>query len=345
MNSQPGSEGAKLLLKSTKIRRFSCILALSLCAASPVKLSAESFRVQVAGALSVSGGNPGGASLSLSLFEAAVISLGSDIRFLRGVEIEFTVPQSFLPYRGSLALVVYSDLDRVPAPGIADLEARQYSFDPVPNKLQSVYQIPLRSRHGLRTTPYAQVQSPVLLPASFPILFRVMPIVKGISEELENLRFTLTVKPIFSDEGAVYIIPRYPENLSNRPFTVLIDDEVVDRPHEERVLREGEHHLVILSNDYRNESRVFLVERSKVTALTITLQDPTPLVFFEGPENARIFFDNQPVNVPGPLAAEPGSHEVRFQLSDYAIIKTFSIQRGKTYRLSLAIDLVIQESD
>jgi hypothetical protein len=328
-----------------KIWCISCLWALFLCGASTVKLAAEPLRLQIAGVAAVSAGNPGGVTISLAYSEAAVITLAEETRFIRGIELEFTVPQSFLPYRGSLALVVYRDLDHVPAPGVADLDARQYSFDPIPNKIQSVYQIPLRPRHGLRTTPYAQVQTPVLPPESCPILFRVMPIIKGISEEFETMRFTLTVKPIFSDEGAVYIVPRYPENLPDRPFTVLIDDEVVERPQEERVLREGEHHLVIISSDYRNESLVFLVERSKTLPLTVTLQDPTPLVIFEGPENARIFFDNQPVNSPGPLPVEPGIHEVRFQLSDYAIVKTVSVQRGKTYRLSLAIDLVVQESD
>jgi hypothetical protein len=328
----------------TKTCRFSCFLALFFCAALPLRLEAEPIRVQVAGSATVSYNNSG-VAITLSYSDAALILLGEEVRFFRGIELEFTVPQAFLPYRGSLALIVYSDLDRVPAPGVADIDARQYSFDPVPNKIQSIYQIPLRIRHGLRTTPYVQIQSPVLSPSSFPILFRVMPIIKGLNDEIETMRFTLTVKPILSDEGAVYIVPRYPENLPDRPFTALIDDEVVERLQEERLLREGEHHLTIISNDYRNESRVFHVERGKIQPLTITLQDPTPLVIFEGPDNARIFFDNQPVNSPGPLPVEPGLHEVRFQLSDYAIIKTLSVQRGKTYRLSLAIDMIIQESD
>jgi hypothetical protein len=36
---------------------------------------------------------------------------------------------------------------------------------------------------------------------------------------------------------------------------------------------------------------------------------------------------------------------VRFQLSDYAIVKTLTVQKGKTYRLALTIDLSIEESD
>ncbi|MDR1909821.1 MAG: hypothetical protein LBQ35_07915 [Spirochaetaceae bacterium] len=328
-----------------KICCFFCFLTLLVCVMPGSGLQAEPLRVQIAGSLTVSGDNPGGASISLSYSDAALIVLQGDIRFLRGMELEFTVPQSFLPYRGSLALVIYSDLNQIPAAGAADLEARQYSMNPVPNKIQSVYQIPLRPRHGLSTSPYAEVLTPHLPPSSFPLLFRVMPIIKGLTTDMEAMRFTLTVKPILSDEGAVRIIPRYPENLPGRPFTVLIDDVVVENPREERVLREGEHHLLILSGDYRNESRVFRVERGQVLSLSITLQDPTPLIIFEAPENALIFFDSRPISPTGPMPVEPGVHEVRFQLSDYAIVKTLTVQKGKTYRLALTIDLSIEESE
>ncbi|MDR2517440.1 MAG: hypothetical protein LBC88_08690 [Spirochaetaceae bacterium] len=314
------------------------------CAAFPARLGAESLRVAITDAVTVSHENPSGTSVSLSQGGAVLISLDGEVRFLRGVELEFTVPQTFLPHRGSLALVVYGDLNHVPAPGVADIEARQYSFDPVPNKIQSVYQIPLRPRHGLRGSPYAQVQAAVLPPASFPVLFHVMPIIKGLSEDLAAMHFTLTVRPILSDEGIVRVVPRFPENLPGRPFTVLIDGEVMERPLE-RLLREGEHHLAIISGDYRNESRVFLVERGKILSLTITLQDPTPLVIFEGPENARVFFDGEAVTSAGPFPVEAGLHEVRFVLSDYTITRNITVQRGKTYRLALAVDLLVEESD
>ncbi|MDR1410591.1 MAG: hypothetical protein LBI91_00125 [Spirochaetaceae bacterium] len=310
----------------------------------PVFLEAESFRTVVAGTAMVSVDNPDGVSIPLSIVDSALIALGREIRFFRGVELEFTVPQNYLPYRGSMALSVYGELDRVPETGVTDLQARQIFIEPIQNKIQSVYQIPLRQRHGLRSTPYVAV-IPVTLPSSFPLLFRVMPLIKGLTDEVEALRFVLNVKPILSDEGAVRVVPRYPDNLPDKPFTLLIDDEVIDRPREEQVLREGEHHLLILSNDYRNESRVFMVERGRILELGISLQDPTPLIIFEAPENARIYFDNAPVDPGRPLPVEPGPHEVRFQLSDYAVVKPILVQKGKTYRVAMAVDLTVTETD
>jgi hypothetical protein len=310
----------------------------------PVFLEAESFRTVVAGVTLVSLDNPDGVSVPLSIVDSALIALGGEIRFFRGIELEFTASRNYLPHLGSLALAVYGELDRAPETGIADIQARQIFMEPIPNKIQSVYQIPLRQRHGLRASPYVSVL-PVTLPSSFPLLFRILPVIKGLTGEVEVLRFILNVKPILSDEGAVRVIFRYPDNLPDKPLTLLIDDEVIEHPREDRILREGEHHLVILSNDYRNENRVFMVERGRILELSISLQDPTPLVVFEAPENARVYFDNAPVDPGRPLPVEPGAHEVRFQLSDYAVIKPLFVQKGKTYRVAMAVDLTVTETD
>ncbi|GHV95498.1 hypothetical protein AGMMS50293_18180 [Spirochaetia bacterium] len=307
---------------------------------------AESFRALVAGTVEVSVDNPAGSSITLGINNSAFITLGAETRFFRGIELELSAPQRWLPYRGSLAMVVYAELSRQSTAGIADLDGRRIAFEPLPGKLQMIYQIPLRSAHGLRTTPYVTVPAGIIRPASFPILFRIMPVIKGLSEELETMVFQLNAKPILSDEGAVKLSPRYPEQLRGKPFTVLIDDVLIENLAEEQLLKEGEHHLVILSDDYRNESRRFLVEHAKILDLVIELQDPTPLIIFEGPENARIFLNNELVSRPRePIPVEPGQHEAKFQVGDYTIIRTLNIQRGKTYRIVLAVDINVLESE
>jgi hypothetical protein len=300
----------------------------------------------VAGSLEISLDNPTGASIPLGYNGSTVVALTGEIRFFRGIELEISAPQTWLAHRGSLAMAVYADLDKSPEPGIADLQGRRIAFEPLPNKIQIVYQLPIRSSHGLKSSPYVTVPAGITPSSSFPLLFRIVPVIKGLSEELESMMFQLTAKPILSDEGAVRLSPRYPEQLPGKPFTVLIDDMVIENPSEERLLKEGEHHLMILSDDYRNESRRFVVERAKVLDLAIELQDPTPLMVFEGPENAKIFLDDRPVSYTmGPVPLEPGLHEVKFQVGDYTIAKTVTVQRGKTYTMALTVDLNVSESE
>jgi hypothetical protein len=318
------------------------ICMLFLCA----HLQAESFRTVVESSVEITPERPAGGAASIGINGSLLISLGAEARFLSGIEIEVSAPQAWISYRGSLAMSVYNSINPKTASGTADMDGSRITFEALPSKLQIIYQIPVRPSHGLRTTPYVTVASSVTPADTFPILFRLMPVIKGITDELEKMIFNITVKPILSGEGAVRLIPRYPPQLRGRPFTVLIDDVLISNISEQYMLKEGEHHLVILSEDYRNESRRFVVERAKITDLAIELQDPTPLIIFEGPQNARIFLDNVPVpRQHEPVAVEPGQHEAKFQLGDYTVVKTLNIQRGKTYRVAMEVDLTVHEED
>jgi hypothetical protein len=314
---------------------------------------AEEFRVQPRGILEISLEET--PSLALPYNGSVLIFLGEGWRFFRGIELELTAPAEWLSYRGSLAVSLYSDLEPlssgkdagglagIAADQVLDLRGSRLYYDPLPGKIQTVYQIPLRPGHGLRSSPYALVPSALAPPPSFPLLFRLFPAIKGVGGELEKLSFRLSVKPILGDEGAVRLHFRYPPQLLHRPFTLLVDDQVIDPPPEEFLLKEGEHHLLILSDDYRNENRLFLVERAKILDLNIELQDPTPLLIFEGPEKTLFFLDNEPVE--GAVPVEPGTHELRFQLNDYTIARTLNVEKGRTYRIALTVDVDVSESD
>jgi hypothetical protein len=318
------------------------LLFLLLCGAA----GAESFRTIVAGRMDVSAAEPDGASLPLTYIDSAVIALGGDDRFLRGIELELRVPQAYLKYRGSLAVVIYTNLDHIPGVGVADISAKRAGFELIPNKLQAVYRLPLREGHGFKGTPYVSIPTGIIPPASFPLLFRIMPVVKGLSDEIETLRFQLSAKPILSDEGALKISLRYPEKLKDKPITVRVDDDVIDLPLRELILKEGEHHVAIVSDDYRNESRRVMIERGKVLDLIVDLQDPTPLVTLEAPENATVYFDGAAISdTRTSFAAEPGEHEIRFSVGDYSVVKPVTLIKGHVYRIALSIDVIVSEEE
>ena len=320
-----------------------CILMLLLIC---IRLEADSLRVYMAGKAEISPDRPEGSVVLLSYTDSALISLTGDPRFYRGIQLDLTAPAGFLAYRGHLASVIYNNLNNAPETGIADIQGQQLSFEPLAEKILNTWQIPLRDNHGLRSSPYVTIPTGVVPFSSFPVIFRLMPVIKGISDELEKMVFQLTVKPVLGDEGIIRLKINYPEQLPGRPFTVLIDDEIVGNLKAELLLKEGEHHLVILSDDYRNQSRRFMVEKARVMELLVELQDPTPLLIFESPEGAGIYVNNRHVantNVPYPV--EPGLHEVKFQMSNYSIIRPITVQKGKTYKIALSVDINITEND
>ncbi|MDR2098033.1 MAG: PEGA domain-containing protein [Spirochaetaceae bacterium] len=307
-------------------------------------LYAENIHVIIKDRIELDGDIPAGTAVSLSYNDSALIFLQEDVRFIRGIEFELTAPQSWLSYQGSLAFGFYSNLDRTPDSSPAEIDCTQLVFEPIPNKVQMVYQIPIRAQHGLRGTPYSNLYKTPVLPENFPVLFRLMPITKGLSSEIETMQFNLNVKPILSDEGALIISVTKPEFLPNGSYTVLIDEKVVENPGTGSIIREGEHTVTLISTDYRNENRRVVVERGKTLNISITLHDLTPLVVFEAPAQARIFIDNTAViRTSAPLAVEPGIHDISIQISDYTITKTVSIEKGKTYRVAFIVDMQVDE--
>jgi hypothetical protein len=320
-----------------------CLLFLLLMC---MGLGAESVRVIIAGEAEISPDRPEGTTVWLSYLDSALIRLNGEFRFYRGIQLDLTAPQGFLAYRGSLASAFYSNLNTNPRLGPADLEVQELSTDTLPNRILNTWIIPLHPAHGLRSSPYVTIPTGVVEPGSFPLIFRLLPVIKGISTELETMVFQLHIRPILSDEGAVRLGFIYPEIMPGRPITVLIDDEVIVNPLEALFLREGGHSLVVLSDDYRNQSRRFWVERARILDLTVELQDSTPLLIFEYPEGVRIFVDNREIfDIRSPCPVEPGPHEIRFQMSNYSIIRPITAQKGKTYRVALSMDVKISEND
>jgi hypothetical protein len=322
------------------------ILSFFLSAVVGGAVNAEAFRANVAAKLDISADKPEGSTVALSFVDAVVIAIEGDRRFLRGVELDLRVPQPYLKHRGSLAVAFYAPLSPIPTIGVVDVNAERIGFELLPAKLQVIYDIPVRKNHGLKTTPYVSVPTGIVLPGAFPILFRITPVIKGLPDELENIHFQLTAKPLFSDEGAIRVSYKYPEKLKDRPLTLLIDDAVVPETSKELVLSIGEHNLTIVSDHYRNESRRFAVERAKILEIPIELQDPTPIMTIEAPGNATVYLNGAVIADPRkPFPVEPGEHEVRFVIGDYAVVKPVSVSRGRNYRISLSIDVIVTESE
>jgi hypothetical protein len=332
------------MMRSARARRLAALLWLLFF---PVWLAAETVRVGSADVLEISADRPSGQQTTIPVNGAAIVFLEKDTRFFSAVEFEITAPSSWIAYRGALAAVFYSGADQKNAAApVSDMQVKEIRSDPLPNKIQTVYQIPVKHGHSLKTSPYVSILREPVLPAEFPVLFRIVPLNVQHGDEVDDMEFRVSVKPVFSDEGAMRVMLRYPEHLPDRPVAVLIDGKVIENPSAERLLKEGEHHITVLSNDYRSQSRRFMVERGKTLMVTLTLHDLTPQMIFEAPANARVFLDDKLVhNISGAVTVEAGKHDVKIQVSDYSIIRSINVQKGKTYRISFTVDMAISEHD
>jgi hypothetical protein len=326
------------------MKQFRVVLTVMLLFPAIASVSAESFRVRSMTPITIDIQKSEPQVAEIGYNDAVGIIMPKASPFLKGVEIEIKIPQDIIAYRNSMAYGVYRLPQPTPSERTIDYQAEQVTLQPLPSRLSFVLQIPVQKNHNLKTGPYSTVLSYVHDTARGPLVFRLLPIMKGLPENIEGLQFTVKVKPILTDEGGFRLKIDYPET-NPKPVSVRIDEALVTNPESMQILAPGTHHLSIVSDDYRNEVRVFTVEGARITDLTVPLQGTVPRLFLVAPENASVVIDGQPAeNARDPRSIEPGDHTILFKIGDYEIAKQITVEKGHDYTISMLIDINVTES-
>jgi hypothetical protein len=264
--------------------------------------------------------------------------------FLQGVELSIKIPQDILAFRNSVGYAVYEQVSPAPSEDVIDYSAQRLQLEPLPSKLSFVLQIPFITEHKLKSSPYAAVFPGVFLQERAPYLFRLMPVMKGLPENIAELIFAVEVKPLLTNEGLLLLSVAYPDE-RREAVTIRIDEIPVEDISKPLMLSAGMHHLSIVSEYYRNEVRVFNVDQAKRTQLEVALQDIAPTIVVVGPDNAAaVLNDEIPVVFREPITVTPGENSIRFTVGDYEVKRTIDVQQGKSYTVSLTIDVQITET-
>lgn len=315
---------------------------LSLLTISPA--FAETFRLRSLTPITVSSQQPNPVDMVLGYNDALSIAFTTNDLFLRGVEIEVKIPKEFLGYPDSIAWALYNTINPDPSPGRIDYTANRLHIQPLPQRLGFVLQVPTRRNHGLRTGPYATVLPSIHDPSRGPLLFRLMPIGKVLPSGIETMQFSVRVKPILSEEGALRLTISQPK--AQDPSLIVRVNEIPQPNHESLILlNPGSHHLSIVSDLYRNEVRVFTVAAASITSLNIEMQDTSPVINLVAPKNTLISINGEPIQSGRTvLTVEPGSYLIQFTVGDYQLTRQISVERGRTYTLSMILDITVTES-
>ncbi|HUX37660.1 MAG TPA: hypothetical protein VMV44_07115 [Rectinemataceae bacterium] len=305
-------------------------------------LAAEDFRTLI-GATVALPQDPQGVKVSVAYNEAIGITWSKDLLFVQGFEIEVKSPAAALAMPGSMAWEMWKNVDPVPDKTHYGYGGDRILTQVLPARAGVAYQIPTRGDNSLKDGPFSTLLPTVVDPASFPFVFRLIPITKGSTPELERERFSVKIRPLFTDEGGLRIAFKYPVGVEKGDVAVQIDGSDVD-PSGLLVLKPGSHALHVSSAVYREESRSISIDQGRVLDLGIELEDTTPLLLVEAPDSAVILLDGAKLErTKTSFAVEPGEHSILCRIGDYSLTRKFTAYRGKTYRMVLAIDLAIQE--
>ena len=319
-------------------------LAAALLVLPCAALAAESFRVTRAHTVRIDPVQLEAVTVSMGYNDGLAIVLPEDMTFIKAVEIEVKMTESIASFQGAMAYALYTGLSRLPDGRIIDFSGNRLSMEILPSKLTFALQVPLREGHGLKSDPYTEVLSDVPSLESLPLFFRLFPIMKGLPDDFEAAAFTVRIKPVLIDEGALQLNVAYPAQDESSSLFVRIDEKPVKEPDRMIFLLPGEHHIAVSAEKCRTEVRTFIVERAKVSRLTVELKDSSPTVSFASPDNVVVALDGR--RVANPRSAqkiEAGRHTVTFSVGDYSLQRQFTAEEGRDYTASMTVDAEIVE--
>ncbi len=310
---------------------------------SPSITTAERLRSEVQHTLTVDE-NKTGSSISIGLRKLSLIQFNSE-EFLRGIVIKVETPQAVLQFRESFMLTLYHRISPKPQEGVSSYSASKLYSTPFPSSPRTFIDIPISSQKDWNKSALnSTVVSTIPQPSDFPILLSIDPIMKGIPSDVASSRFKITVNPVFIDKGALVV--ELPEDVDKNALQLFIDSQSANIEADKYILPTGVHTVEINSDRYLPFSKSVGIEKAQFTTVKVQLEPSTSSILFDAPNDAVIFFDGKEVQIDSnsEIETDPGEHMVLVRIGDYSVSKKIDIQGGKTYKVSLFFDILINDN-
>lgn len=328
-------------------KRIAKILMSSLFLALSCFASAETFRVHQMHIMPLTD-TASEKNVTAGINDALGIQLPEDLTYINGIELTIKIPEIIASWRDTIAYALYNSISPIPQAEKIDYAGERICVGTFPGKLSYTIFIPLASDFSLADSPYHTILSAIPDRKNSFVFFRMQLAMKGVPESFETATFDITAKPVLRDLGELKLsVSQPPENAASPlPYSLYIDGAAVEQPENRLLLKTGEHHLSITSQHFRDEVRTFRIEQANSTSLSVLLRDIAPTVRIISPQNAVLYFDDEPFTTPDrDITVTPGDHIVRFVIGDYELRKTVSAVNGRSYTVNLSIDATISETE
>lgn len=317
-------------------------LIFSFLNANLVLLNAENFRVYKTHIVDFSVDYLQSKKVSAGVSDAVVVKLPKDLIFIQGIAFEVKIPQIVASYHDSVAYSVYKNVTPNPKAGVIDYSGQRLGIETFPAKLSYNIQLPLIKNHQLKTSPYSVLLEPLSEDVE-TIFLRLQQVMKGTPAEFFDALFVIDVKPVLIDKGMLNLSFEKPEGVEG-DFVVYVDEVEVLDYSKGLLLNTGIHHLSVVSDFFRNEVRSVTIEQGQFTNVAIELKDLTPTLQVIAPENTIVELDGVILEQNSKVfTITEGEHQVKLSVGNYETVRTINAQKGKTYKVSLSVEVDIVE--
>lgn len=287
-------------------------------------------------------------SAEASINDSIAVKLPEDSTFIQGIELNIKVPKVITEWRDCVAWSLYSSISPEPEAKKIDysgVRAETGTFE----SLSLTVLVPLEKNNTIKKDVYSYMAEFLNSKEDGFIFLRFQLVMKGVSSEIMESKFTVTAKPIFIDKGIVSLKTLTEDGNTPESYSVFLDGNQVDAEKISAggILTDtGEHTLNIVSTSYRNEMRTITVEQAKITEVDLTLRDVKPVIRIAAPEKAKVFFDSKEFEAPvEPFSTTQGDHTVKFLIGDYEIVRSVTVFNGRNYNISIVMEAQIEETE
>ena len=96
---------------------------------------------------------------------------------------------------------------------------------------------------------------------------------------------------------------------------------------------------------YKKQVISFGISKGERTVLNLEMEKAVSFLVVEAPGNTGVFYDGEKLPFPAQnrFEVQEGEHILLFRLGDYKLSKKIEVAPGKTYKISLLLDILMQE--
>ena len=309
-------------------------------------VGAENIRGPVSGILNFSSGKN-------EILEGSIESLVGLILqdpltpLLQGVKITVSSEKSLTVYRNSFALYLYKNLDSTPSFDQTSYKGTQTYMRFMDFGKPVSFIIPLSDNHTLSPDRATFLVSEKNKLSEFPLIMTILPITKGIPDDIYNAKITYTIEPVYFQKGIVRLNVLNSQGLPvEETLYFQIDGKIIDDPSDDTVVDAGLHTMLIRSESGVEDTVEFALSAGQTLVLDHVLQQQFPTLRINTIEGMKVFLDGKPVSteeLSQSFEVQPGSHIIRFEIGDYQLSREFTAEMRDSFRITMIPEILLEK--
>lgn len=322
----------------------------TLLIASALVAGGETLRGPIVAELAVQP-HGGAQTASFTIDGIVTVALDGDPRLLDAIEIELTAPVVAGELGGALALSIVAGTDRRSEGNVAQITGMPILLKPILRAGKAYFLVPLQASARGESSAAVTVVDTVVSPAELPLAFSVVPLMKGLSEEIARAAFSLLVRPVTRNLALLRVRYEYedgtfydPDSLLAPDFKVAIDGLEV-QVSAEYLLAPGLHPVRLVSTKYEDRDTTIGLDPGQTADLVVPLLLSVATVTYTAPRGSRVYVDGVSLAAAsGDFTVAPGEHTMVVVVGDYTVTRRFVVEERKSYAISLTMDIVLEET-